>query len=141
MDRVDFRFVKTAPFHPFDIEAMQSGAVAGGIAKWRHIFGNHRARAENRPAADANKLMDSDQTADNDIILNRHMAAEGGAIGDDITIADNAIMRDMAIHHEQVMIAHPGNHAAADRAGIERRELANLVVVADNQFARFASVL
>ena len=85
--------------------------------------------------------MDSNQTADNDIVLDRHMAAESGAIGDDITIADNAIMGDMAIHHEQVVIPHPGNHAAAGRAGIERRELANLVVVADNQLARFALVL
>ena len=59
VDRVDFGFVETAPFHPLDVETMQLGAVAGSIAKRRHILGNHRAGAENRPRTDPHKLMNT----------------------------------------------------------------------------------
>ncbi len=128
MNRVDLRFVKTAPLYSFDVEAAQAGPVAGGIAKRRNIFGNHRAGAEDRSRADADELMNAHQTADDDIILDRHMAAESGAIGDDIAVADNAVMGDMAVHHEQIMIAHPGDHAAAGGSGIERHIFANRVV-------------
>ena len=68
------------------------------------------------------------------------MAAESGAVGDDVAITDDAVMGDMAIHHEQVLTAHPGDHTATDSPRIERRELPDGVVVADDQLAGFASI-
>ena len=50
------------------------------------------------------------------MIFDHDMAPKRGAVGDDVTIADNAIMRDMAMHHQQILIADPSHHAAAGGA-------------------------
>ena len=50
-------------------------------------------------------------------------------------------MSDVGLHHQQVSLSYPGDHAASGGAGIERGELANGVAVADDQLAVFTFVL
>ena len=69
------------------------------------------------------------------------VAAEGRAVGDHVAIADAAIVRDMAVHHQEIVIAHPGHHAAAGRARVEGNIFANGIALADDQFARLAAIL
>ena len=57
-----------------------------------------------------------------------HVTGELRAVGDDVVAAEPAIVADVAVVHQQVLIADAGDHAAAGGAGVERGELANDVV-------------
>ena len=84
--------------------------------------------------------MDSDQPTHDHEVLDHDVAAERGAVGDDVTIAEEAIMGDVALHHQEILIAHPGHHAAACGPWIERNILAYRVTIADQKLARFALI-
>src|SRR4030095_11243605 len=84
--------------------------------------------------------MDSDQPTHDREILDHDVAAERGAVGDDVTIAEEAIMGDVALHHQEILIAHPGHHAAGRGPWIERNILADRVAIADQKLARFALI-
>ncbi len=62
-------------------------------------------------------------------------------VGQDRVVADLAIVRDVHIGHDPVVVAH-ARHAAVScaRADIEGAELADRVAVADHQLARLARV-
>ena len=47
-----------------EIEAVQRGAVAGGVAERRHVLRDHGTGAEDSRFADLHKLMDADERAD-----------------------------------------------------------------------------
>ena len=49
-------------------------------------------------------------------------------------------MGDVALHHQEILIPHPGHHAAACGPRIERNILAYRVTIADQKLARFALI-
>ena len=63
--------------------------------------------------------MNAHQASDNDKIFDRDVATEGRAVRDDITMADDAIVGDMTLHHQEVLITDSRDHAAARSAGVE----------------------
>ena len=84
--------------------------------------------------------MNAHQASDNDKIFDRDVATEGRAVRDDITIADDAIVGDMTLHHQKVLITDSRDHAAARSAGIERDIFANRIAIANQELARLAFV-
>jgi len=68
------------------------------------------------------------------------MATEGGGIGQDHAIADNTIVGNVGIRHDQVVIAHPCHATTFHRSAIDGDELANLVVIANFQLSGLAGV-
>ena len=114
---------------------MQPGAITRCIAIGWNVLGNHRTRTQDSPASDSGKLMNSDEAADDHIVFNHDMTSQGGAVSDDIMIAQNTVMSDMAIHHQKVAIADPGYHSTAGRPRIDGNELSNGIVVADDKLA------
>src|SRR5262245_18960916 len=119
---------------------MQSGAITRCITIGWNVLGDHRARTQDSPASDSGKLMNSDEPADDYIVFNHDMTSQGGAVSDDIMIAQNTVMSDMAIHHQKVAIADPGYHSTAGRPRIDGNELSNGIVVADDKLAGFPFV-
>ncbi len=61
---------------------------------------------DHRILSDPRKLMHGGHPADDRIILDNHMACQHGVIGHDDAIANFAIVRDMAIGHDQAMVAN-----------------------------------
>src|SRR5690606_19267195 len=59
----------------------------------------------------------------------------------DRRIADQAVVGDMAIGHDPVVVADPGNAAALHRAAVDGAELPDDVAVADLEQGRLALVL
>ena len=76
-----------------------------------------------------------------DIVLQRHVAGQGGAVGEDDVVADPAVVADVGIDHEQVVVPDAGLHAATVRADVEGGELADRVPVADRQRAVLPAIL
>ena len=139
--RIDSCFVKTAASKSLDIQAVELGAISRRVAKWRNIHGHHGTGPDNRPAADFDVLVNAHQPAQDNVIFDDDMPSQRRAVGNDVAIAKPAIMRDMAIHHQKVMIADPRDHSAARRARIERRILPNRIVIPYVQLARLSFVL
>ncbi len=61
------------------------------------------------------------------------MAAQGGVVGHDDVIADDAIMGDVGADHEQAIVADTGFHAVALGARVHGDVFADLVAGADDQ--------
>ena len=125
---------------PLEIQPMKLGPVARRIAIRRNVLGNHRTGAQNGAASDLGKLMHADEPADDYMVFNDHMATQGGAIGDDIVMPQDTIVSDMAVHHQQVVIADSSDHSTSGGPGVDGHELSDGVVTADDELAGLALV-
>src|ERR1044071_6269483 len=84
--------------------------------------------------------MNAHHGADNDKSFERDVASESRAVRDDITMADDAIVGDMTLHDQEVLITDSRDHAAARSAGIERDIFANGIAIPNQELARLAFV-
>ena len=67
------------------------------------------------------------------IIIDANMPPQGGGIGQDDVVADDAVVGDVGIGHEQIVVADAGNAASPLGAAIDGNTLAKDIVVADHQ--------
>ena len=79
------------------------------------------------------ELMHAGERTDGDVILDRHVAAKRGPVAEDRVVADRAVVGDMGVRHEEIMIADPGHASAARRTPMNGHELAKDVVRPDDQ--------
>ena len=71
--------------------------------------------------------------AEDHLVLDDDVPAEGGVVGHDHLAADDAVVRDVRRHHEEVVVAHPRHPAAALGAGVHGDMLADAVARADHE--------
>jgi hypothetical protein len=64
--------------------------------------------------------------------------ASVAALAKMIVVADDAVVRDVHVGHDPVVVADAGDAAAVRGAAVEGDELADRVAVADDQFGRLA---
>src|SRR4051812_47444829 len=91
-------------------------------------------------AADTAELVDRAQAADVGVILDRDMAGEGDTVGEDRMVANDDVVRDVYVGHEQIAIADRGKQAAALRAAMNRHEFADRVAMTDTGFRSLAAI-
>ena len=72
-----------------------------------------------------------------DVILNFYVTGQGRSVGENIVVANEAIMRDMHTNHEEVARTDACDCAFAARP-MQSAKLPNQIIVADDQAARFA---
>src|ERR1700749_2145799 len=84
--------------------------------------------------------MRADVRREEGVILDRDVARERDAVGEDVVVSYLAVVRDVDSDHEEVSTADARHRALAARA-VQRRVLANQVVVADDERARLTSEL
>src|ERR1043165_2485104 len=117
-DRVDLETVHTGAFHADDVDA---GDVVESLLddKGRNVLARRGTAAHHRQPSDAHKLMHGSVAGEKDVILQDAMASYQGTIRQDAAIADDAIVSNVAVGHEEVVIADHGFHriggAAMDR--------------------------
>src|SRR5476651_1420198 len=107
----------------------------------RYILGDARTAADHNMRTDGAELMHRGQPADNGEIVNRDVPAKRGVIGKNAAIADHAVMGDVSIHHQQIIIADTGDFSALSGAAVNGHTLANTVAMADFNPGRFTSIL
>jgi uncharacterized protein (DUF2336 family) len=89
--------------------------------------------------ADAHELMNHREAAEDGPVANMHMAGELGVVGEDGTVADLAIMRQMHIGHDPVVVAQASDAGILRGAAIEGAELPDRVA-SPISVGRFAGV-
>src|SRR6266478_84228 len=115
-------------------------ALGRRLREGQHVPRNGRTSADNGMRADTHEMVHRTKRADAGPVFNGNVPAERGGVGHDDMASNLAIMSDVSVGHDQVMVADLREPAAFYRAAIDGNELANLVVIADFQARRFARV-
>ena len=83
--------------------------------------------------ADAAELVDQGEAAQDDLILNDHVTRQRGCVGENGVISHHAIVGDVDIGHQPVVIADPGLAGTINGAAIEGAVFADGVVITDHK--------
>jgi len=114
------------------IDAADFGRIAVGDHEGGHVLNDLGAAADDGMTPNAAKLVDPAEAADNGVVLHHHMTGQGAIVGENDMMADQAIVGDVGVGQEIVMVADDG---LATRAGsaIDRAELPEAVGIPDFQ--------
>ena len=90
--------------------------------------------------ADVAELMHPGIAAENCPVVYMHVPPKLRIVGEDRPVAHLAIVRDMHVGHDPVVVADAGHARVLYGSGVERTVFADGVAVADGQFGRLAAV-
>src|SRR5690606_37836494 len=121
------------------------GAGGGRVARHHHVGGHILGEEGGGPGkavgADRDELVHQHVAGEDRPVPHHHMAGEGGIVDQDAVIAHHAIVTDVDVGHQQVVIADGGLAPILHGAAVDGDPLADDVVVADHQPRGFALVL
>ena len=104
-------------------------------AERRNVAAHSASAAGQREPSDASKLMDHAITRDQRAIADLDPSRQQRAAADDDSIADPAVVSDMRVVHEEVVVADDG-YLALLASTMNGRTLAKDVPIADSHSAR-----
>src|SRR5712664_3907087 len=132
MNFPDARFRESPPLQTYGIQSVGARSALGGrLRKWQHIPRYGSAPADEGMCPNPYEVMYRAQCTDVCPVFHGYMPAERGPVRHDDVTANLAIVRDVGIGHDQVVIADSGASPALHRAAVDGDKLADLVVVAD----------
>jgi hypothetical protein len=85
--------------------------------------------------------VDTGVSADVGIVFNDHVSGERGRICHDHSVADDAIVRNVSLGHDQTVVAYLSQHSTAGGAAMNRYKLPNHIASPDARFGWLAFVL
>ena len=90
--------------------------------------------------ADATVLVHRRETAEYRPVAHMHVSGQGRIVGKDSLVADDAVVCDVDVGHDPVVVPHPGFPGVLNRAAIDRAVFPDGIAVADHQFRHLAGV-
>ena len=135
------RIVDVAALGRVEAGALQAHAVDGarrrpvpfGDRERHDVLVRERARGHERVRAEPRELRDAGEAADERVVLDRHVARELRAVDDDDVIGELAVMADVRVGHDEVVIADARDAAALRGTDVDADELADPIVRADRE--------
>ena len=115
--------------------------VAGRSDEGRHVLREARLEAGHRVCADAHELVHARQAAQEHPVAEVHVPGQLHGVGQDQVAAELAVVRDVHVGHDPVVVAQARDAGVLHGAGVDGHELADRVAVADLQAGGFAGVL
>ena len=85
--------------------------------------------------------MHAGERADRRVVLDRDVTGERCGVGENRLVPDMAVMRDVRVGHEEIVVADLGDSSTAGRAAMDRDELSNDVAAADLEPRQLAAEL
>src|SRR5271156_673233 len=141
LDSRDLLRAEAATLESDLVDARQPRPIARHHRVRGHVLRHLRAGCDECVRADAAELMNAAHSLETCEFLEHAVAAELGRVHQDAIVADDTIVGDMNIGHDQHVIADQRAHPANFGAAMNRRELANGVVVANLERRRLAMKL
>src|SRR6266496_3131101 len=111
--------------------------IAVGDHERRHVLHHFRASADHRKRANAAKLVNRRQPANDRVVPDDDVAGQGGDVGHDDVVAELNVVRDVAVCQNVIVRADPRDAAVA-RGAVNRDVLSEGVAIA-NLRARHAA--
>ena len=130
MEGIDRRARIAATFHARDVQSVTLRMVADSQRERQRIFHDDRITTDVSLFADTTELVHAGIRADVRAILNHDMPCERGRICHNDTIADQTIVRDVRLGHDETVVTKPREHSATRSAPVNCDELANLIAFA-----------
>ena len=90
---------------------------------------------------DFHELVHHGEPAQNSPIPDLYMTCQLRIIGKNGVVADLAIVRQVHVSHQPVVVANPGHATVPGRPNVEGTKFTNGVAVADHQFTGLTSIL
>src|SRR5258706_15769908 len=115
--------------------------VSHGERKRQGVFYHHRVTAHICFATHATELMNSGIGTDVGAVFDEYVAGQGGGVGHNNPVTQEAVMRDVSLGHDEAVIADSGDPAAAGGAAVDRHKLPDPITPADFSGGCFAREL
>src|SRR6185437_109330 len=138
LDGANALAVEPAPLQAFRVHAARHRELAGDIDEGRHVTVDRREHRGERVRADLAELVHARESAQHNVVADFDMARERGIVGEDGVAADVAVVRNVRVGHDPVVVADAGGVAAFGGAAVDRDEFMEGVAVADLEPAVFA---
>src|SRR6185312_4369675 len=106
-----------------------------------HILLDHAIRSDESVLADAAELMDAAEGSHIRPVVDDDVACQPDAVPEDHVIPDHAIVRDVRVSHEQIVIADLGQQSPALCTAMYGHKFADAVAAADARLGPFPSIL
>lgn len=107
----------------------------------RHVLHQRRGAAQHGMGADAHELVHARHAAQDRPVAHFHVAGDLRVAREHRVVTDAAIVRDVHIGHDPVVVADGRDADILRRAGMDRGEFADGVAVTDDQPGRLVAVL
>ncbi len=107
----------------------------------RDIAGYNAAHGREAVFADLAELVDQGKAAQDGVIVDVHVPRQGRGVGHDAAIAHHAVVRNVGVGHQQIVVADGRDALVLNRAAMDGDEFADDVTVADLQSGRLTGVL
>src|SRR5437588_4088721 len=141
MNLPDARFRESPPLQTHGVQSISVGSALGGRPReWQHIPRYGCAPADEGMRSYTHEVVYGAQCSNASPVFDGYVSPERGRVRHDDVTANLAIVGDVGIGHDQVVVANPGASPALYRAAVDGDKLADLVMVADLQPCRFARV-
>jgi hypothetical protein len=125
-------FLEAPAFQADEIEPVGFGTVTGYQKIGGNIFRDRGSASDDTVGPDAGKLMNTGQAADNRVIFHMDMAGQIGRIDHDDMMTQLAVVSDMTIGHNQVMVAHDRDPDIRHRCAMDRDKFPNGIIISDH---------
>src|SRR5579883_317996 len=139
-DGADLLLREPPALETFGIHRVRFAGITGDHDVGRHITGDDRPAREKCVRPDLAMLMHGRQATENDPIADLHVPAQGDAVGEDRVASHEAVVRDMRVGHEEIIIADAGDALVVHGAAVDRAALAKDVAVTDLEASRLAPI-
>ena len=140
LDCVDLLRCETAAIESDRVDTGISNRFAGGYDIRRDVFVNLRSALNHHMGADMAELMHECATADDSEVIDLHFSCQLRAVRHNDVVMQDAIMRDMAVRHDQIVGANDGFSFGSSTA-MDGDELTEDTVISDDSPGLFAAEL
>ena len=140
LDCVDLLRCETATVESDRVDTGISNRFAGGYDIRRDVFVNLRSALNHHMGPDAAELMHKCATADDREVIDLYLTCQLRAIRHNNVVMQDAIMRDMAVGHDQIVGTDDG-FSFGSRTAMDGDELTEDTVIADDGPGLFAAEL
>src|SRR6185437_10683744 len=139
-DAADLLLGEPPAFEALGVDRVRNGMIARHHHIGRHVAGDDRATGQEGMRADPAMLMHRRETAENDPVPDLDVTGERDAVGEDRVASHHAVVRDVRIGYEEIVVADAGDALVVDRAAVERAAFAKDIAVADLEAGRLTGV-
>ena len=137
---MDLLGCKTSTVEAHGVDATESYRFAGGYDIRRDVFVDLRSALNHHMGADMAELMHERATADDREVIDLHFSCQLRAIRHNNVVMQDAIMRDVAVRHDQIVGTNDG-FPFGSRTTMDGDELTKDTVIADDSPGLFSAEL
>src|ERR1035438_2884055 len=132
MKFVNSFFRKSSPLQTDRVQSVGVRASLGrGLREREHIARYSRASADKRMRPNADEVMHRTQRSHGRPISYGDVSAQRGRVRHDDVVSNLAVMRNVGVSHDEVIVADPRTTSALHSATVDGHKFADFIVISN----------